>query len=206
MNGTHRTAARAVFALATLLALTGCARTLPTAPVQELANGYDTAPPPPSRLSAPADRGMDTNNLTQLVAWYDVCATPVLPGVFTRVLGSRYELEFSKGSVDQLELITIKEYDRDVIDVQFGPHGLKFGEPVVLSIDFTGTKADPGAAGYDHSEPVLYWLNEETKQWEEVPGRTDWQRRRHIVRLEHFSRYVLGGKAGWRDTHPREGE
>ncbi len=202
MTRPHRKLACTALALVALLGLSGCARTLPTAPVQDVASARDTAPPPPSRLAAPSLGGTVVN----LVTWYPVCQKLVLPDAHTLMRGSRYELTFPRGAVSKLELISIQEYDPDVLDVQLGPHGIKFGEPVVLSIDFTGTRADPGAAVYDQSEPVLYWLNEATNRWEEVPGRTDWDTRRHIVRLEHFSRYVLGGKAGWKETRPREGE
>jgi len=50
---------------------------------------------------------------------------------------------------------------------------------------------------------VLYWLDDRTNHWEEVPGgRTDWARKKYIVPLQHFSRYVLGGKAGWKQGPP----
>jgi hypothetical protein len=113
---------------------------------------------------------------------------------------------FGKKSVEDITLVSIKQYDADVVDVTFGPHGIKFGEPVMLSIDFTGTEADPKAEKWDGREPVLFWLNEDTMRWEEVPGRTDWEKCRHVVQLEHFSRYVLGGKAGWKGQPARETE
>ena len=51
---------------------------------------------------------------------------------------------------------------------------------------------------YNGCEPQLYWLNDETNKWEEIPGRLDAVNKKLIVKLPHFSRYVVGSKAGWR--------
>jgi hypothetical protein len=138
--------------------------------------------------------------------WVVVVEQLVDPKEETRVTGSRYELCFPVDAVEKPELVIIKEHDLDVVDVMFGPHGVKFTERVQLSIDFSGTECDPRVAKWDGSDPVLWWLNEETMRWEEVPGRTDWRTLRHVVELEHFSRYVLGGKAGWKQQPSREPE
>ena len=186
--------------MAVLLVLPGCARSVLTAPpaatfsapVPDLA-----APPPPSRLSVPTT-GLDT--LPQVLDWKDLAVVLVLKGVDQDVRGGRYTLHFSKGSLSSDELVSIRDHDSGVLDVQFGPHGTRFVTPVELVIDFAGTKADPLTDYADASEPVLYYLNETTNSWEEVPGTTDWVHLKHIVRLEHFSRYVLGGKAGWKQS------
>src|SRR5262249_25523903 len=113
-----------------------------------------------------------------------------------------YDLVFAKGSIASDTTVTIKEYDANVLDFQLGPHGIQFPVPVELSIDFSNTSCDPGSDVFDGREPVLYWLNDKTNRWEEVPGRTDWENRRLIVPLRHFSRYVVGGKAGWKQGPP----
>jgi len=204
-----RTPIRAALLVAGLLLLAGCSRTLLTAPELDLAPalvapGAATqvvAPPPPSRLLGPTIGSIPAAD--SLLNWVQVTQVLVPVGEAKQVAGHRYQLDFDKGSLPADELITIQDYDPNVIDVQFGPHGLKFGTPVTLSIDFSGTACDPGAARYDGSEPVLYWLNDRTNQWEEVPGRTDWTTMRHVVQLQHFSRYVLGGKAGWKQSPNR---
>ena len=194
----------AVPALLALTLLAGCARLSPVEP--ELASrpatvvADESAPPPPSRLYAPTPGGSGSDLVGGVVAqvWDTICIRLVLPGFFEEVRASRYELKFQKGSLLSSILCTIKEYDPDVIDVQFGPHGTEFKEPVTLSIDFSGTAADPKSEIADGCEPVLWWWNEARGRWEVVPGTTDWKNLRHVVRLEHFSRYVLGGKAGWK--------
>jgi hypothetical protein len=209
MRVAHRSLASAALVSLTLVALAGCSRIGPTAPetgAAPAATGTpDTAPPPPSRLTGPNAISNPRPSQT-ILNWNVVTEQLVAPLVDTRVAGSRYELMFHAKSVEDYTLVSIKEYDQDVVDVTFGPHGIKFGEPVTLSVDFSGTAADPKADKWDGSDPVLYWLNEDTMRWEEVPGRTDWEKCRHVVQLEHFSRYVLGGKAGWRNQPSREVE
>ena len=204
-----------VVSLASLLlvALWGCSPTGPVAPIlgEDGAPSTgsrplpDTAPPPPSRLTGPSAAG-NLGTPEPVLNWLMVVQRFVLPKAASHVAGSRYDLAFPLDAVEEPELVTIKEHDPDIVDVTLGPHGIKFGKPVTLTIDFRGTQADPKAPKWDGREPVLYWLNEDTKCWEEVPGRTDWTKCRHIVQLEHFSRYVLGGKAGWKGQPPREPE
>ena len=122
------------------------------------------------------------------------------------VTGHRWTLQFAKGSLLSDALITIQDYDPNVLDVQFGPSGTKFPVPVTLTVDFSNTAADPGVAHSDGREPVLYWLNDQTGDWVEMPGRVDWASKHLIVQLPHFSRYVVGTKAGWKSTPPRDND
>ena len=202
----HRRLAGALATLATLLALAGCSTAPLTAPpATSVATPGVVAPLPPSRLSA-------SDNL-QLQLPLDSLLAPVLrtvtavlvpTGVDTVVTGDRYTLKFAKGSLVAPTSVTIQDIDANVLDVTFGPHGTRFATPVELSIDFAGTNCDPGKNYANAEEPVLYYLNETTNQWEVVPGVTDWVHLKHIVHLEHFSRYVLGGKAGWKQAPPRD--
>lgn len=211
MSSSTRTITRLLGTLAILLVLPGCSkRQLTETPAPNLSAPGAVVPAPPSRLSAPGGLvggATPLDSTASTVLWQVVNTVLVQPGVDTVVSGGRYSLRFSKGSLAKSEVITIKDYDSDVLDVQFGPHGTYFGTPVELSIDFSNTRCDP-RKGYTETEaPVLYWLNETANRWEEVPGTTDWVRMKHVVHLEHFSRYVLGGKAGWKQTPPRtEGE
>jgi len=208
--------ARVLAVLATTLIAAGCSRSLLTAPEKfspstvafpmEPVGSSDAtsiAPPPPSQLTLPINP-LPTISLNQAPKlWVPILITRVLEGQDRLVSASHYELHFHDGSLATDTTVTMQEYDPGVLDVQLGPHGVQFGTSVELSVDFAGTAADPGAVAYDHSDPVLYWLNERTNQWEEVPGRTDWAHKKHIVELRHFSRYVLGGKAGWHQVPGR---
>jgi hypothetical protein len=169
------------------------------------------APAPPSdRLAGPSILSQDITLPPVLpllnTTWNIVTTQLVRSGEEATVTGERYELRFSKGSLSDDEVITIKDYDHDILDVELGPHGTKFGEPVTLSIDIRGTAADPGSKYYDQREPVVYWLNDGTNRWEQIPSTVDWARGRVEARLEHFSRYCVGGKAGWKGQPNREQE
>lgn len=194
------------------LVLTGCARDTFLAPEtaieQAPASAAVQVPAPPSRLSMPADSGQALLSLggtvNALLDWQLIANVLVRTGVDQAVQGGRYSLRFSKSSLEKDETISIKTYDANTLDVQFGPHGTRFKTPVELSIDFTGTAADPGSRIADASEPVLWYLDETQNQWVEVPGTVDWANKRYVVHLEHFSRYVLGGKAGWKHAPQHE--
>ncbi len=203
-------------AIAGLIVLAGCSRSMLTAPVTDALPKpaasapptADTAPAPPSRLTVSSN--LLSNPLPKVIsalAWVDLCDVLGHKDETKQVAASHYSLQFTQGSLVTDTTITIKEYDPNVLDVQFGPHGIRFPVAVVLSVDFAGTAADPASATYDHREPVLYWLNDRTNQWEEVPGgHTDWKNKKLIVPLQHFSRYVVGGKAGWRNDPPPRGD
>jgi hypothetical protein len=191
-------------ALAGILLLAGCGRSLlvsapsandaPVAPAAAV-----QAPQPPSLLGGVLPIG-------QVLSWATVVQKLVLKDQVAVVSGDRWSLQFEKGSLTADATITIQDYDPDVLDVQFGPHGTKFPVPVTLTVDFSNTAADPGAVHFDGREPVLYWLNDQTNAWEEVPGRVDWARKQLIVKLPHFSRYVVGGKAGWKHDPQHQDE
>ena len=187
-------------------ALTSCSRQAAMAPDTSDAPALTApaaVPAPPSMLTlvntdtlvAPAPKVLD---------WRVVTSVLVLAGSDQTVAGGRYSLDFRKSSLEKSEQITIQTYDANVLDVQFGPHGTQFKTPVRLSISFAGTAADPGSRIADGSKPVLWYLDETKNQWVEVPGTVDWATKHYVVYLEHFSRYVLGGKAGWKRPPQRE--
>ena len=205
MSSPNRTTPGSLAALIALLVVAGCSRAPLTAPeTPGVAPTSVVAPAPPSRLTIPTGQVAVTQPHDTLEAppdWQLIQSVPVVQGVDAQVSGSHYTLRFAKGSLQKSEIITIKEYDSNVLDVEFGPSGTRFDTPVELSIDFAGTPADPRTAYADASEPVLYYLNETTNHWEAVQGGvTDWVNMKFYVRLAHFSRYALGGKAGWRQT------
>lgn len=179
-------------ALALLASLAGCSQAPLTAPPAPDAPSTRVEPPPPPSLL-----GLDTL-VTSVLNWKVVSSVLVPGGVDQTVTGDRYSLHFAKGSLAQSVTVTIQDYDPNVLDVQFGPHGTQFATPVELSIDFSNTACDPRRNYGEAREPVLWYWNESKSRWEEVPGTTDWVHLRHVVELQHFSRYVLGGKAGWK--------
>jgi hypothetical protein len=197
---------RQALVVAGALLLAGCSRSLLTAPSTGTTSastnerGIAQAPPPSNLL------GGVLSTVDKVLNWTTVVQRLVLTNQAAVVAGHRWSLDFDKGSLTSDALITIQDYDPDILDVQFGPHGTKFPVPVTLIVDFSNTAADPGAVQYNGSVPVLYWLNDRTNTWEEVPGSTDWAHKKLIVRLEHFSRYVVGGKAGWKQAPGREND
>jgi hypothetical protein len=208
-----RTIVWTAFALLTLAALTGCSR----APLMATADSglltqseRDGAPAPAGVIEtvtdstrlAPAPRP----GAGDVVSWTLVTAMPVRAGEDCTVTGGRYSLAFTKNSLERDEQITIQQYDANVLDVQFGPHGTRFKTPVELRIDFAGTHADPGRDQSPEREPVFWYLDETVNRWVVIPSVTDWENKWIIVRLEHFSRYAVGGKAGWKQQPRTESD
>ena len=189
--------------LAGAVLLAGCSRSFLTAPAPGAAGS--TAERDVSQVPPPANLlGGVINGADKLLSWVTVVQTLVLESQPAVVTGHRWTLQFAKGSLTADALVTIQDYDPNVLDVQFGPSGTRFTVPVTLTVDFSNTAADPGAAQFDGREPVLYWLNDQTGAWVEMPGRVDWEQKKLIVQLPHFSRYVVGGKAGWKGAPNRD--
>jgi hypothetical protein len=196
--------------LAGALLLAGCSRSMLTAPeagptsATTAERDVSQVPPPANLLGGVLGGVIDGVN--KVLNWTTVVQKLVLKDQSAVVTGHRWTLQFAKGSLSSDALITIQDYDADVLDVQFGPSGTKFLVPVTLTVDFSNTAADPGVAHSDGREPVLYWLNDQTGDWVEMPGRVDWASKQLIVQLPHFSRYVVGSKAGWKSTPPRDND
>lgn len=129
--------------------------------------------------------------------WHDVGQSDVLPGENQIISGGRWDLEFKPGSVTEPTPIKIRCWDDKVLDFELGPHGTQFGTPVELRVRYSGTSADPSNLAYDGTRPALFWFDDARGVWVEVPGVDDRANQTYVVQLHHFSRYVLGGKAGW---------
>lgn len=123
--------------------------------------------------------------------WTEVGSRTVYPGTETEVSGSRYALTFGLESLEQPTTITIKERDPGVVDVELGPHGTKFSDPVKFVIDYAGTANDPDSKDFHGYRPQLYWWNPDAKTWEGVPGINDKEAKTCTVYLEHFSHYAM---------------
>lgn len=208
-----RTLIQTALALLAVALITGCSRAPLTSPPEPSAlqgADRDRSPAPAGLIGGTVDSTL-SNPLPRPIAgsllqWTVVTTTTVRAGADQTVNGGRYTLRFATGSLEQDEQITIQQYDPDVLDVQFGPHGTQFKTPVEVSIDFAGTAADPGLKRGHDVEPVLWYLDEKLNRWVIVPSVTDWEQKRLVVHLEHFSRYAVGGKAGWKNSPRTESD
>lgn len=189
-----------LLALGTLLVLAwGCGSSHPLRPS---AMTPELLPPPPS----PALKSLDT----AVSGDGPVAADPVeyiddtaSPSAETNMRGGRYELTFPVGAVERTTNVKLTQADPERLLFELEPHGAQFAVSVVLSIDYSGTNADPDSPSYDGSMPSLLWYDDARGAWVEVPGVSDVGEKRHIVALSHFSTYSLsgkvkvGGKGGW---------
>lgn len=156
------------------------------------------SPPPFVRTSRTLGSVGPIGSLIQdVVDWVVVATTWVGADVDKVVTGSRYKLHFVPGSLETGAQVVIKEKTPDRLEFELGPHGIEFGEPVVLTIDFSGTNADTTSANYDGGgPPELYWYNPGTEVWERIPGKVEGTK--YVAELQHFSLYGLArGKGGW---------
>ena len=130
--------------------------------------------------------------------WQLVTSQPVDAGSRVTVEGSRYTLNFDQWSLSTNLTVTIKERDPGIVDVDLGPEGSTFYDPVRLDIDYRGTEFDRSLPGYTGKQPKLFWFNASTRAWVLVPGEDDPEKSVYSVKLQHFSRYAMGeGTSGW---------
>jgi hypothetical protein len=129
--------------------------------------------------------------------WYELANHDVEAGVTRSVSGGRWELIFRPGSVGNTTEVSISCWDDKVLECELGPHGTQFGAPVELRIRYDDTRADPTCSDFDGTQPAFFWFDDARGVWVELPGVDDRQQKTYVVQLTHFSRYVLGGKAGW---------
>jgi hypothetical protein len=131
-------------------------------------------------------------------AWYAVGEGIALPNQAVVIRGSRYTLVIPAGAVQEPVLITIREHDPDVPDVELGPDGLQFAMKVQLRVDYRGTTVDPNSPNYTGDDPALFWYNPATGGWERMPGKDLFHARTYVGFLCHFSRYAMTeGTMGW---------
>jgi len=141
------------------------------------------------------------------IVWKVVCAQEVDPGQVTSMKGSRYTLTFQSQSLLESLLVTIKERDPDIVDVELGPDGSQFYKPVTLTIDYSKTRYDQTQPNYAGRRPNMFWFNPDTQAWVLVPGTDDPRQCLYTVNLQHFSRYAMGdGTSGWEDGQDDHGK
>jgi hypothetical protein len=127
----------------------------------------------------------------------------VTPLVSAKVEGSRYSVKLPKGCVAKSELITIRERDPMVVDVEFGPHGTWFLVPVEVTIDYKEPPTIPNQSTMGRSRRCS-WFNLTARAWQVIPSVADKKLKKVTFLLEHFSRYAMAdgtedGEWQWTD-------
>jgi hypothetical protein len=128
--------------------------------------------------------------------WQTVIDKRIDKGKDKTVSGGRYTVRFFKQSLSHDIDFKLRERSGR-IQFELTPDGAVFGNPVELTINYTGTNADPHSPNYDGSTPVLYVFNATTGFWEPLPGWNNTAQRIYTARLPHFCLWILGGRAGW---------
>ncbi len=205
-----RTPAVVAAALAAALALQGCGKSSPLepAPAGSTAPHGEASPPPnvlrvaPGPLAEPGQNLVTLPQLPQLPpvaldAWYRVGQQVVDPAVGALVEGGRCDLEVPCGATADAMEFSVSMHDPGLLDFELGPHGTTFEQPVEAAVDYSGTNADPDSPNYDGAVPAFFWYDEASGAWVEMPGVVDARNKLVRVKLEHFSRYATGSKAGW---------
>lgn len=139
------------------------------------------------------------------VTWTVVASKPVVPDSAAVVARSRYRLQFPPRSVDALVTVTIAEHDPFVADVEFGPDGARFSEPVWVTIDYHDTALDPASGRFKGLPLGVFWYNPATGAWEPIPFEVDEKLKKVRFVITHFSRYgltdaVAGDEWQWNRT------
>lgn len=99
-------------------------------------------------------------------------------------------LEFPAGALSSDTEITIDMPDPNKLIVVFGPHGITFNKPVIMTFNLTWTNASGMA---DQAQTL--WYNEEMNWWEAIEKVSSDDENKSKAVLWHFSSYkgTLGG-------------
>jgi hypothetical protein len=99
-------------------------------------------------------------------------------------------LEFPAGALLEDTEITINMPEDGKLIVEFGPHGITFNKPVVMTFDLSRTNANGMS---DRTETL--WFNEEGGWWEPIEKAKSDDKNKSNSILWHFSQYkgTLGG-------------
>jgi len=71
-----------------------------------------------------------------------------------------------------------------------GSEGVSFCVPLTVTVGYTEDQVD----GLSELLSLAY-LNEDSGQWEEIPGRVDWENRLIVAQVSHFSRFTVKDEA-----------
>jgi hypothetical protein len=196
-----------------VLFVAGCGRVAPTSP----AAGLESAPAPsraatPSALQLPVV-GPLVNRIVRSPLFVSVTSrvalpglpdfvtatvSPLLPGTSATVHSGAWTLDVHPGSLTAAKDISIAAASDGSLRVRFGPDGTVFGDAVDLTIDYSGTALDPSSKNYVPGlVPQFLYFDPSLNAWVEMPCTVDAANRQVHAKLQHFSQYGLGGRAGW---------
>lgn len=100
------------------------------------------------------------------------------------ITNGRITLYFPAGALDQDTEITMEMFTDGTLGAEFGPHGIEFNKPVVMSMDLTGTSAE----GLADITSVLY-DNEELGRFERMERTPSGDASLVSSLLNHFCKY-----------------
>ena len=121
----------------------------------------------------------------------------VKPGQETLLHTGRWTLDFHAGSLAARKTIRVALASDGSLRAKFTPDGTPFGQPVDLTVDYSGTSLDPASAGYVAGRvPALLWLDPASGRWVQMPSTYDPAARTLHAQLPHFSTWAVGSGAG----------
>ena len=200
----------AILVIALALAVSGCGRVAPTSPDVALESTTGTsgdgarsnAPPAMATLPESGDwtfiQDPTRPVLPGLLRFLTSVLSLVTPAGESQIATGKWSLQFHSGSLSLAKLISIAQASDGTMRVQFGPDGTKFGTAVDLTVSYAGTSLDPASSSYvPGTTPVFLYFDPALKQWTEVASINDPAHKLLHVKLQHFSTYGVGGRAGW---------
>jgi hypothetical protein len=152
-------------------------------------DGQITAPTPPARTETARPQGdgfgWGFGGADRIFS----ISVPVDGAVGGVVSVGGITLNFPPGAFEGTRTITVVGANSSFKECLLFPEGLKFSQPVQLSMVLKGLKGD----GPDAS---IFWWNPADGSWVDLHG--TWDAKAHTVtaNLQHFSVY-RGGRAGW---------
>jgi hypothetical protein len=174
-----------VIASLATMALTGCSN-LPNAP--------SVATDSPNATGATASPKVAA--AMTVWTWNQVASQWVNKGEAATVSGSRYKIQFVRGSLAVGTTVVIMERDPSVSDGIVGPSGTVLAKPATLTISYAGSAV---AAAPDFLK--LYRLNDVTGLWEVVAGTNDLAAKTFTAKVSALGRFAVSAgdptKAGW---------
>jgi hypothetical protein len=100
-----------------------------------------------------------------------------------------YRLTFPAQALAADTYITIEDPGNGYAMCELSPHGIQFAAPVLFEIDLTRVDIDR------YADLGIYWYDESSDIWVDQGATRDDDR--VWIGLNHFSQYVLAGRAGW---------
>jgi hypothetical protein len=161
-----------------LVASIGCSPGTPTDPSSTPENVVVS--PNFVRILSTSEKSVDQPNLVSGLTSKVISAKD--GGVVTN---GRVTLEFPPDALSEDTEITIQMTKPGTLEVELGPHGLTFNEPVTMKMSLRGTTAEGRSA-----ESNTLWWNENQYWWEKVADFPTDDPNTSGALLEHFSKFA----------------